>query len=32
MNAGAIGFLSKPFEEQTLVECLTAAMKRAVAS
>ena len=32
MNAGAIGFLSKPFEEQTLVEWLTAAMKRAVAS
>ena len=28
MSAGAIGFLSKPFEEQSLVECLTVAMKR----
>ena len=28
MSAGAIGFLSKPFEEQSLVECLTIAMKR----
>jgi len=32
MNAGAIGFLSKPFEEQSLVECLTTAMKRTVVS
>src|SRR5215469_18371022 len=32
MNAGAVGFLSKPFEEQSLVEYLAAAMKRAVAS
>jgi FixJ family two-component response regulator len=32
MNAGAIGFLSKPFEEQSLVECLGAAIKRTVAS
>jgi FixJ family two-component response regulator len=30
MGAGAIGFLSKPFEEQSLVECLTIAMKRAL--
>ena len=28
MRAGAIGFLSKPFEEQALLECLTIAMKR----
>ena len=28
MSAGAIGFLSKPFEEQALLECLTIAMKR----
>jgi FixJ family two-component response regulator len=28
MGAGAIGFLSKPFEEQALVECLTTAMKQ----
>ena len=28
LSAGAIGFLSKPFEEQSLVECLTIAMKR----
>jgi FixJ family two-component response regulator len=28
VSAGAIGFLSKPFEEQSLVECLTIAMKR----
>jgi FixJ family two-component response regulator len=28
MSAGAIGFLSKPFEEQSLLECLTIAMKR----
>jgi len=28
MNAGAVGFLSKPFEEQSLVECLAVAMKR----
>src|ERR1700747_455685 len=30
MSAGAIGFLSKPFEEQSLVECLAIAMKRPV--
>ena len=28
MSAGAIGFLSKPFEEQSLLECLSIAMKR----
>lgn len=28
MSAGAIGFLSKPFEEQALLECLSLAMKR----
>jgi len=28
LSAGAIGFLSKPFEEQSLVECLTVAMRR----
>jgi FixJ family two-component response regulator len=28
MGAGAVGFLSKPFEEQSLLECLTIAMKR----
>jgi FixJ family two-component response regulator len=28
MSAGAIGFLSKPFEEQSLLECLTIAMKQ----
>jgi FixJ family two-component response regulator len=28
LSAGAIGFLSKPFEEQSLLECLTIAMKR----
>ena len=28
MTAGAVGFLSKPFEEQALLECLTVAMKR----
>jgi FixJ family two-component response regulator len=32
MNAGAVGFLSKPFEEQSLVKCLIAAMKRTIAS
>jgi FixJ family two-component response regulator len=32
ISAGAIGFLSKPFEEQCLVECLTVAMNRAVPS
>jgi FixJ family two-component response regulator len=32
MSAGAIGFLSKPFEEQCLVECLTVAMNRTAAS
>jgi FixJ family two-component response regulator len=26
LSAGAIGFLSKPFEEHSLVECLTLAM------
>src|ERR1700745_4383805 len=30
MSAGAIGFLSKPFEEQSLVECLAIAVKRPV--
>ena len=28
LSAGAIGFLSKPFEERSLLECLTIAMKR----
>lgn len=28
MSAGAVGFLSKPFEEQSLLECLTIAMRR----
>ncbi len=28
MNAGAVGFLSKPFEEQALLDCLITAMKR----
>ena len=28
MSAGAIGFLSKPFEEQSLLECLNSAMKQ----
>jgi FixJ family two-component response regulator len=28
ISVGAIGFLSKPFEEQSLVECLAVAMKR----
>ena len=28
MSAGAVGFLSKPFEEQSLVECLSVAMRR----
>jgi FixJ family two-component response regulator len=32
MSAGAIGFLSKPFEERSLVECLTVAMNRTAAS
>jgi FixJ family two-component response regulator len=32
MSAGAIGFLSKPFEEQCLVQCLSVAMKRTNAS
>ena len=31
MSAGAIGFLSKPFEEQCLVDCLSVAMSRAAA-
>jgi FixJ family two-component response regulator len=29
LKAGAIGFLSKPFEEDLLIECLTAALKAA---
>jgi FixJ family two-component response regulator len=32
ISAGAIGFLSKPFEEQCLVDCLSVAMSRAAAS
>lgn len=28
-SAGAIGFLSKPFEEDSLIDCLTIAMNRA---
>ena len=32
MSAGAIGFLSKPFAEQSLIECLAVAMNRAAAS
>ena len=32
MSAGAIGFLSKPFEEQCLVDCLSVAMNRAATS
>jgi FixJ family two-component response regulator len=32
MSAGAIGFLSKPFEESCLVQCLSVAMKRTNAS
>ncbi len=28
LSAGAIGFLSKPFEERSLVDCLNVAMKR----
>ena len=27
LNNGAIGYLTKPFEEQTLAECLTVAIK-----
>ena len=27
MNGGAVGFLSKPFNEEALVSCLTAAIK-----
>lgn len=27
MNGGAIGFLSKPFNEEALISCLTAAIK-----
>ena len=27
MNGGALGFLSKPFNEEALVSCLTAAIK-----
>jgi FixJ family two-component response regulator len=32
IGAGAIGFLSKPFEEQCLVDCLSVAMNRVSAS
>jgi FixJ family two-component response regulator len=32
ISAGAIGFLSKPFEEQCLVDCLSVAMSRAATS
>lgn len=32
MSAGAIGFLSKPFEEQCLVDCLSVAMSRSPAA
>ncbi|HZH83583.1 MAG TPA: response regulator [Phototrophicaceae bacterium] len=28
LSAGAVGFLSKPFEERSLLECLTIAMER----
>jgi FixJ family two-component response regulator len=28
LNAGAIAFLGKPFEEQSLVECINAALNR----
>jgi FixJ family two-component response regulator len=28
LNAGAIGFLSKPFDGATLIECIDAALKR----
>jgi|SRR5579859_3166584 len=31
MRAGALGFLSKPFEEQCLVKCLAVAMNRMAA-
>jgi CheY-like chemotaxis protein len=27
LDGGAIGFLSKPFDEEDLIECLTAAIK-----
>ena len=27
LNRGAVGFLSKPFNEETLISCLTAAIK-----
>ena len=27
MSAGAVGFLAKPFEEQTLIDCLALAIK-----
>src|SRR6516165_5929111 len=27
LDNGAVGFLSKPFDEQTLIECLTVAIK-----
>jgi CheY-like chemotaxis protein len=27
MNGGAFGFLSKPFNEEALISCLTAAIK-----
>ena len=29
LSAGAIGFLSKPFEEESLIDCLALAMNRA---
>jgi FixJ family two-component response regulator len=32
ISAGAIGFLSKPFEEQCLVDCLSVAMSRDASS
>lgn len=28
LNAGAVAFLSKPFEEQSLVDCISAALER----
>ena len=27
LDAGAVGFLSKPFNEESLIQCLTAAIK-----
>ena len=32
LGAGAIGFLCKPFEEHSLIECLNLAMNRAASS